>query len=135
MLDHQTLSVFIDRDWREVYEAIWRPETLPAWASGLSSGNLRRDGAVWTAQGPDGPIHIRFSPHSEYGVMDHVVEADDRLLAQVPMRVFANGAGAQVMIVLFRQPDMSDAAYARDAQWVQRDLAALQAMFDAGELP
>jgi hypothetical protein len=45
------------------------------------------------------------------------------------MRIIRNGDGAEVQLTLFRQPDMSDAAFAADAQWVTRDLQALRALF------
>jgi hypothetical protein len=42
------------------------------------------------------------------------------------MRVIANGAGSEVTLTLFRQPDMSDAKFAEDAEWVARDLRRLK---------
>ena len=44
MHEARTVSVSIARPWEEVYEAIWRPEDFPKWASGLSASPLVRDG-------------------------------------------------------------------------------------------
>jgi uncharacterized protein (DUF4415 family) len=44
MLPARTYSVSIRRNWRALYEEIWRPEIFPQWASGLSSSELGRDG-------------------------------------------------------------------------------------------
>ena len=48
----------------------------------------------------------------------------------IPLRVIANGTGAEVMLTLFRLPEMTDAVFARDAEWVAKDLAALKALLE-----
>lgn len=40
--------------------------------------------------------------------------------------MIANGEGAEVMLMLFRQPGMTDEDFARDAKWITRDLRALK---------
>lgn len=126
MLPARTYSISIDRDWRELYEAIWQPEIFPKWASGLTESDLRRAGTGWIADGPDGPLVVRFTPHNEYGVMDHFIETSDGQQVQIPLRVIQNGSGAEVMLTLFRQPEMTDETFARDAKWIARDLRALR---------
>lgn len=76
-LSVRTYSISIERNWQVFYEAIWQPEIFPKWASGLTESDLRRGGTGWLADGPDGPITIRFTPHNDYGVMDHVVGTGD----------------------------------------------------------
>ena len=128
MPESRTLSVSINRDWREVYDAIWRPENFPKWASGLSKSPLTQDGHVWNAAGPDGPITVAFTGHNAFGVMDHSVTLADGTVVYVPLRVIRNGEGAEVLLTLLRQPGMSDAQFAADAEWVMRDLLALKAL-------
>lgn len=128
MMDAQTVGISIDRPWRDVYEAIWRPTDFPRWASGLSTSALTGDGAWWHAVGPEGPIRIRFTAHNAFGVMDHHVDLGGGAEIYVPMRVIANQAGAEVLLTLFRQPGMSDRKFAEDADWVRRDLLALKAL-------
>lgn len=41
--------------------------------AGLTESDLRQGGTGWPADGPDGTITIRFTPHNVYGVMDHFV--------------------------------------------------------------
>lgn len=77
MLPARTYSISIDRNWQQLYEAIWQPEIFAKWASGLTESDLRRGGTGWLADGPDGPITIRFTPHNDYGVMDHFVGTGD----------------------------------------------------------
>jgi hypothetical protein len=67
----RTISVSIDRDWREVYAYASQPQNLPHGASGLGSG-VERSGEEWTAKGPKGPIRIAFAPPNDYGVLHHV---------------------------------------------------------------
>src|ERR1700730_12294977 len=73
MLEARTISISINRNWNAVYEAIWTPEAFPKWASGLSKSSLVKDGEVWKAEGPEGPITIKFTDHNVFGVMDHYV--------------------------------------------------------------
>lgn len=126
MAESKTISVVIPSDWQTLYERIWRPESFPQWASGLSSADLRPEGSGWVASGPSGTVRIRFTGHNEFGVMDHWVELADAEVVYVPMRVLAHREGALVQLTLFRQPGMTDEQFARDAEWVRRDLDALR---------
>lgn len=126
-----TLSVSIARDWRELYEAIWRPEVFSTWASGLAESTLEPDGDRWRARGPAGDVLIRFTAHNAFGVMDHRVTLPDGHEITMPLRVIQNGAGAEVLLTLFQQPGMSDHQFAADADWVRRDLATLAARYGA----
>lgn len=127
MLESKTICITIDRNWKEVYEAIWRPEDFPKWASGLSKSSLTKVGDVWQAEGPEGTVRIAFTPHNAFGVMDHSVTMGDGTEIYVPLRVIRNGDGTEVQLTLFRQPGMSEARYAADAEWIARDLLALKA--------
>lgn len=129
MLESRTLSISINRNWHEVYEAIWRPEDFPKWASGLSKSSLTRTGETWTAEGPEGPVTITFTGHNAFGVLDHSVTLADGTVIYVPLRVIRNGEGAEVLLTLLRQPGMSDAQYAADTEWVTRDLLVLKTLF------
>ena len=130
MLPSRTLSVSIDRPWREVYEAVWRPEDFPRWASGLSQSALHQEDGAWKAEGPEGPVTIRFTEHNAFGVMDHHVDLGGGAVVYVPLRVIENGDGAEVMLTLFRQPNMNDETFERDADWISRDLRALKALVE-----
>ena len=130
MLPARTYSVSIHQDWRSLYERIWRPEFFLKWASGLSESELRQDGGEWVAKGPEGPIRVRFTEHNDYGVMDHFVDTGDGNLIHIPLRVVQNGEGAEVMLTLFRQPEMTDEKFLADAKWIMRDLRALKALVE-----
>lgn len=127
MLPSRTYSISIPRPWRELYEVIWHPAFFARWASGLAESGLHEDGGDWRAEGPDGPIRIRFTPHNDFGVMDHWVDTGTGDPVHVPLRVVENGEGAEVMLTLYRQPGMTDERFAADARWINRDLKALKA--------
>lgn len=130
MLPARTYSVSIACEWRALYERIWRPEFFPKWASGLSESDLREGDGTWISTGPEGPVRIRFTPHNDYGVMDHVVDFGDGNEVHVPLRVIRNGDGAEVLLTLYRQPDMDDERFSADAKWIMKDLTALRNLIE-----
>ena len=132
MLEARTIGISVNQEWRSVYDAIWRPEDFSRWASGLAKSPIERDGEYWKAEGPEGPIRIRFTDHNPFGVMDHWVDLGAGGEVYVPVRVVANQNGAEILFTLFRQPQMSEAQFAADAEWVARDLAALKRWLAGG---
>jgi hypothetical protein len=129
MLEATTLGISIDRDWRDVYDTIWRPQAFPKWASGLANQTFEKRDGYWAADGPAGSVKIRFTDQNPFGVMDHYVELGDGNEIYIPLRVFQNGKGAEVALTLFRQPDMTIDKFEADVAWVRRDLESLKALF------
>ncbi|WP_331374570.1 SRPBCC family protein [Sinorhizobium chiapasense] len=120
----------IARDWREVYAFMADHEKMPLWAAGLSTG-LTRDGDEWIAPGPLGNARVRFAPHNDFGVVDHLVTLESGLKVHNALRVVPNGDGAEVMFTLLRQPDMNDEQFAADAAAVEKDLATLKSIMES----
>ena len=129
-LPSRTLSVWIDRDPDAVYGFLAIPENFMKWASGLA-GSLRRDGDGWAAETPDGTMRVRFTPPNPFRIADHWVIPPAGAEIAIPMRVLANDGGSEVTLHLFRQPEMDDARFAADADWVVRDLATLKRVLEA----
>ena len=98
-------------------------------AAGLGKA-VKRTGENWEVDTEQGPVGLRFTPHNQYGVLDHTVILPDGTEIYVPMRVVPNGKGSEVMLVLFRQPGVDDAELARDAGLMQNDLATLKALLE-----
>lgn len=128
----RALSVRIERPAVEAYEFLSLPENFPKWASGLGA-SLRRDGDDWVAETPEGPATVRFSERNAYGVLDHQVRLPRGAPVYVPLRVVANGAGCDLVLTLFRRPEMTDAQFAADAEWVMRDLQAAKQLLERNE--
>lgn len=125
------ISVGIRRPLSEVYAFLGEPENFPKWASGLGHSFRHVDGMEWMAETPMGPMKVRFSERNAFGVLDHTVIPEDGPAMHNPMRVFANGDGSEVVFSLFQRPGMSDAEFARDVEWVSRDLQALKTHLEA----
>ena len=130
MLASRVISVSIRRSYAAVYAFAHKPENFPRWATGLST-SLKRAGERWIAATPEGPAEVVFSPPNEFGILDHRVMLPGRTAIYLPLRVIANGDGADVQFTLFRQPEMSDADWDRDAGMVTKDLASLKALLEA----
>lgn len=125
----RTISVSIDRDYREVYDFASIPENFPRWAAGLGR-RFERSGGEWTAEDPQGrSIRIRFSRPNEFHVLDHTVFGEAGEIRNA-MRVVPNGTGAEVMFTLLRTPQMTEEAFAADAAAVERDLEALKTLLE-----
>ena len=103
----------IERAPAEVYAYVSDPNNLPKWASGLS-----------------GAVKVRFVERNPYGVLDHYVKANSGPEVYMPMRVFPNGEGSEVLITVFRQPGTSEEKFGEDTVWVRRDLEALKVLLE-----
>lgn len=131
MFESRYISIRIHKSAEAVYAFTKDPESFTKWAAGLASG-LTKDGDQWVAHGPGGDVHVRFSPENPYGVLDHWVTLPDGTKLYMPLRVVANGGGAEVGMVLYRPSNMfDDAAYDRDAAAVAKDLAKLKVLVEA----
>jgi hypothetical protein len=111
------------------YDFLAEPESFPRWASGLGT-SLRKSGEAWVAETPEGPAEVRFTPRNPFGVLDHFVRTPAGAEVYVPMRVIQNGDGCDVVLTVFRLPDMSDEKFEQDAAWVRRDLGTLKALLE-----
>ncbi|WP_343464833.1 polyketide cyclase [Pantoea sp.] len=126
MLPCQTVTLTVPRHWLDLYETIWKPECFAKWATGLCTGTLSQEGNYWKTTGPEDSKKIRFTPYNPYGVMDHwiTVGSSGREI-YMPMRVIANEQGAEIIMVVYQQPFMSDTKFAENVAWVKRDLEQL----------
>ena len=103
----------IERPPLDVYNFISDPKNLPKWASGLSAA-----------------VKVRFVERNKYGVLDHYVSVGSGEEVYVPMRIFPNGDGTEVLLTVFRQAGTSEEKFGEDTQWVRRDLEALKELLE-----
>ena len=126
----RNLNVSINRDAGYVYNFDCVPENFPLWASGLGK-SLKKEDGEWIAETAEGQVKIRFSERNAFGVLDHWVSPRPGLQIYIPLRVIPNGGGCEVILTLFRLPEMSDDKFAADAEWVMRDLTSLKSLLES----
>jgi hypothetical protein len=124
--------VFINRPPQAVYDFASRPENLPKWATGLG-GQIEKVNGEWMASSPMGRIKIKMAERNEFGVLDHDIMLESGVMFHNPMRVVPHGVGSEVVFTLIRQPDTTDEQFARDAQWVEKDLTILGDLLEETE--
>jgi hypothetical protein len=128
-VDSRTITVRIDRPLDNVYEFLADPANWNQWAFGLGK-NIRRSKDGWIADSDRGTAKVLFTPRNNFGVVDHTVIRPSRQRVYVPMRLIVNGSGCELLFTLFREPKMSDAQFAADAGFVQRDLNGLKELLE-----
>jgi hypothetical protein len=128
-VESKTITVRINRPFASVYAFLVDPANWNRWAFGLGK-NIRRAKKGWIADSDSGIAHVRFTPRNRFGVVDHTVTRPSGERVFVPMRLIANGAGCELEFTLFREPSMTDAQFASDAGFVQRDLNGLKALLE-----
>jgi hypothetical protein len=101
-----------------------------AWAPWIRS--VRRTAARdWTLETEAGRMKVHFVEENTLGVLDHEVTLESGLTVFNGMRVLANGAGSELVMVLFQQPAVSTAEFERDVQAVRDDLARIKKAAEA----
>ena len=128
-VESRTITVRIDRPFDKVYEFLVDPANWNQWASGLGK-NIRRSQDGWIADSDGGVARVQFTPQNSFGVVDHTVIRPSGQRVYIPMRLIANSSGCELLFTLFREPNMSDARFASDAGFVERDLNGLKRLLE-----
>lgn len=89
-----------------------RPEIVKRTSGGRATGKWGRDS-------------------NDHGVLDHRVSLAGKPEIYVPLRMLARADDTEVILTLFRQPDMDDAAFERDAGRIVADLKALKRVLES----
>ena len=129
MFKSRTISIPINRPYAEVYEFLAEPRNFPSWASNLGADFAHVGGTEW-ATTRTGRVILRFSARNDFGVLDHAVYAEGTKPIITPMRVIANGDGAEILFTLLQRPGMTDAEFESEAEWVRSDFDALRSLFE-----
>jgi hypothetical protein len=125
------ISIGIDRPVAAVYDFAADPLNLPRWAAGLAGSAVERDGDRWFTESPMGRVTFTFTPHNDFGVMDHDVTLPSGETVYNPMRVIRDGDACEVVFTLRQRPGVTDEDFQRDADSVAQDLAALKSLVEA----
>lgn len=125
----RAITVRIDRPFAQVYDFLVNPSNWNRWAFGLGK-NIRRSQDGWIADSAGGIARVLFTPRNSFGVVDHTVIRPSGQRVYVPMRLIVNGSGCELVFTLFREQEMSDAQFATDSGFVERDLTGLKKLLE-----
>jgi hypothetical protein len=128
-IESRTITVRINRPFATVYEFLVVPQNWNQWATGLGK-SLRPSDGNWIADTQEGQIKVRFTSRNKFGIVDHYVHRKSGAEVYVPMRLIVSGSGCELLFTLLREPKMSEAQFAADAGWVQRDLDGLKNLLE-----
>ena len=119
---HVSRVIRADRD--RVYDVVADVDNLPAWAQGLASAEVTRDGDDLVVESPMGQVRVRFVSRNELGVADHDVVLPSGTTVTNPLRVLAHPDGSEVVFTV-RQVELTDEEFDRDCRTVAADLDRL----------
>jgi hypothetical protein len=126
------IKVSIARPYDEVYDFFAEPLNFTRWAANPDSTIEALDGGEWLVDLPRGPSTIRFTPRNPYGVLDYQVsDLKGNKEPVVPVRLYPNEDGCDLVLVWLQRDGISDARFASDAEWVQSDLERAKALIEA----
>lgn len=103
---------------------------LPEWAAGFALGVQRDEhdgtGNTWIVEAPFGRVRAVFAVDRERGILDHDVTMPEGSNVHNRLRIEPTATGCEAVFTLVRQPGMSDADLAADAEAVTADLRRLR---------
>ena len=103
-----------------------------AWAPWIRSVG-RSSPRDWLLNTDVGAMKVRFVEANSLGVLDHNVTLASGITVFNSMRVLPNGAGSELVMVMFQRPDVSSEEFERDVGAVRADLARLKETADTLE--
>jgi hypothetical protein len=112
-------SVSIERPAARVYEFLCLPDNYRRWTSG------------WIAETAQGPVTWSFTDLNTFGMLDFALQRPGGESVYVPLRVVAKGSGCELVLTLFRQPEMSDEEFAHAARRAKANLLAAKGLVEA----
>ena len=135
MLQAEVITIDIERDWQEVYEAVADLRNFPKWAKTFCRAIKKlNDGDWYEMDTPQGPTRIRIASRNDFGVVDHYLVSPKGEDVYVPMRVISNGDGCQLQFTLFRRPGMTEEMFKSDKALVEKDLGTLKEAMEKGDV-
>lgn len=116
---------------RDAYALMADVRQLPKWAAGLAGTELRRDGDHWVADSPMGEVVVAFTPHNDFGIVDHVVTLPSGEHVDNPLRVIRGpDDNCEVVFTIRHRAGVTAEEFEADVAAVERDLHALKALLE-----
>lgn len=136
-LHTEPIAITIDAPFAAVVADLADVSTHPTWATSFFAGPARPSGVdgevLVDVPMLGGEARLRAAGRSDAGVIDLLLAPPGAPFgAPVPIRVVANGDGADVVFVLARQPGMPDAAWDHARMTMRAELGQLKERLEAG---
>lgn len=119
------ISVSINRPPSAVYAFASNPKNFLFWTARFD-GTMIKIGRDWGIETKTGKIKVKFTPKNTLGVLDHLIVMPHGEKLYMPMRVFQNNAGSEVIITMYRRPGAADEEFAEGAKAVMKDMKRLK---------
>ena len=133
LYESRPVGVVIDAPADEVYSFVVDPSNLSLWAAGLAQASVEEVDGRWYADSPMGRVEIVFAPRNPYGVADHRVITEGGRVFDNPLRIIANGDGAEVAFTVRRHDGMTLEQWDEDCDRVAADLETLRGLLERAE--
>jgi hypothetical protein len=132
MLESRILTITFDMPFALAYDYMSEPRNIPAWTPIPAETFLHLADRDFAAELPVGPVVMRFCQLNPFGVLDYwVTPQGSNTSRYVPARLFANGEGCELHVVLLRQPGMTEEAFASQAEWITADLLTMKSLLES----
>jgi carbon monoxide dehydrogenase subunit G len=105
-------------------------EKWKTWAPWVHSVT-RTSARDWSVETEAGRMNVHFVEPNSLGVLDHEVTLGSGMTVFNSMRVVPNGAGSELVMVVFQSPGVSTEQFDKDVQAVTDDLARLKVAAEA----
>ncbi|WP_332700595.1 SRPBCC family protein [Devosia sp.] len=132
VLKAQTLTVHIARPIAEVYEFLVNPANLGRWTFARDGRHEPAAGLlVWSFAGPEGRVLLHFTRPNPFFVLDYKLSQNDLITHAGYARLIPAGDGTVLTHTAVQQPEVSNAQFASEAEWVMADLLVLKTLMEA----
>lgn len=135
MYASEVIKIQIERPYAQVYDFLADPQNFPRWASDPDSSMEPLGDNLFRVHLSGRLRVIRLTPSNSFGVLDYQVYADDLqqpLGPVVPVRLYANDRGSELVLVWLQRPGVSEEQFRSDADWVRSDLQRLKSLLEVG---
>ncbi|WP_082232038.1 hypothetical protein [Halobacillus massiliensis] len=125
MLEARTIGMTIDKKSSEVHSFVREPMNLAAWAKSFCVSVAQKN-EKWYVESGDGSACVQFTGDNSYGVLDFSLTLANGEELYYPMRVVSYRDCCEVMLTLFRLPEVSEENFLLDGAMAASDLRQLK---------
>jgi hypothetical protein len=127
-----TIVVQIDVPYEVALGYLSDPRNYAEWAAVEPATYRQLANGDWAAEVRFGGVrHIRFSPPSSDGVLDHAVFRPGEEPLWMPMRAKSHEGGTELSFTFIQRPDMTEENFRSTIEWITSDLLTLKTVLEA----